>query len=209
MVGRELQSIKEAIHNMTQAQRAQDESLMIAIEKLTASVDALRDKSVPAAFTAPINPEISQTPVATSIPAPVATPGLNHQLSEDSAASVVDPFYLFNDNPQEAASREHRRQEMAASNPYQVSPARAVSNASPLPPRTPSVFDIAPATPTPAQRNEPVSVLVPTPSSASRMTPARARKRTHVDGGSDESPERESLMRRRSKRLTRDQDHRE
>jgi hypothetical protein len=119
---------------------------MAAIEKLVAGVDALHEQHIQTSTLAP-----------------------NRRPLEDSPTPITDPFKVFEDDPQETASRNRRRREMVAANPSQLSPARAVT--SPQPPRTPSTFDIVQGTPTPARQRESISVMVPTPSDTGRMAP--------------------------------------
>jgi hypothetical protein len=68
LVGSELQSIKEVIREMTQDQRARDEALMAAIEKLIASVDALHEQSVrPSPVAVPNNAGVSTRTIFATI----------------------------------------------------------------------------------------------------------------------------------------------
>ncbi|KAJ5218321.1 uncharacterized protein N7498_000420 [Penicillium cinerascens] len=117
---------------------------------------------------------------------------------------------IFDNSPREAAIRDRRRREYAASDPLQVSAPSVTKEPSPRSVHTPSTFDVFQAsTPTPEPRRGSVSMMTPeqrspTTQDTIRLAPVRSRKRARTNDRSDE----EAPARRRSGRLTQDRDSR-
>jgi hypothetical protein len=167
-VGEELQSIKEAIEEGNRSQQIRDEALQTIMGKLVMGLEALRGAI----------PTIPMTPAT--------APNLEAQVSPPNIF-----LNAFETDPRADAERNRRQQELAASNPFQSSPARSAQTQAT---RALSVHAIERETPTPASRRD--SASESSSLFVGRRTKTQKRPR---DEGADDGP-----PRRRSRRLTRD-----